>query len=278
MEATPFDTRTSVSIQDRTIPVRIAGRGRPILLLHGFPLDNRMWDQLIPLLSSKLLCIAPDLRGFGQSAEERLSFSIADLADDCARLLNQLQVRQPCIICGLSMGGYVAMEFVERHPAQVARVILTNTRCNADDPLGIASRLAMGSKAIRDGVEPASSPMFAKLLSSETISQQPKLADLVRTMMQETKASTVAWAQLAMANRTDFFGKMRSWNLPADCIGGSEDSICPPETIQRMHATIPDSQMHIIHGSAHLTPLECPNAFADIVTQQHSTANYPTTT
>jgi len=265
MHGFPVVDRIKLSIPGRDVSVQVAGNGVPILLLHGYPLDSRMWDRLVPLLAKDYLCIAPDLRGFGKNAEETKSFSIVDLADDCAKVLDALQIRRPCIVCGLSMGGYVAMQFVERHLERVASVILTNTRCNADDAAGASSRRSVATSALRNGVFETVAPMFEKLLSEATLRTQPSVVETVRSMMFETKASTIAWSQLAMAHREDFGSKMKSWNLPVTCVGGAMDPICPPGAIEQMVQAIPHSKMVIVNDSAHLTPLERPDEFAAII-------------
>ena len=265
MHGYPFVDSITVSVSNRMIPLRLSGSGLPLLLLHGYPLDCRLWDRLVPLLATDHLCIAPDLRGFGRSIEERMSFSLADLANDCCQLLDELQIRQSVVVCGLSMGGYVAMQFAERHAARVASLILTNTRANADDTLGASNRRSSASLALSQGVAKVVLPMSDKLLSLQTLSNQPKVVDLVRTMMLETRASTIAWAQLAMADREDFRVKMRSWQMPVVCVAGSEDTIVPLGVMAEMSRGIPHSEMIVVPNSAHLTPLECPEEFAQIV-------------
>jgi pimeloyl-ACP methyl ester carboxylesterase len=254
-----------VTVGQRRFHVQVTGAGQHILLLHGYPLDHRMWDRCISLLQDQYLCIAPDLRGFGGNSEERFGFSIADLAADCSQILNALQVREPVVVCGLSMGGYVAMEFVERYREQVAGAILTNTRCNADDAKGVATRLETASKALRDGAVAATSPMMEKLFASDSHSEQNAARSLVEPMMASTHPSTLAWSQMAMALRRSFCERMSQWQLPVACVGGEHDTICPPQVIENMHRAIPNSRLHIISRSAHLSPLEQPKAFAEIV-------------
>lgn len=265
MHGYPYCDIVNVAIPNRNIPVRISGSGIPVLLLHGYPLDSRMWDRLVPLLASDHLCIAPDLRGFGSSVEEAMSFSLSDLADDCSMLLSALQIRRPICVCGLSMGGYVAMQFVDRHPQQIAVVILTNTRANADDPMTVANRRATATRALVDGVPAAVLPMLDKLLSPSTQATQQQLVDLVRSMMLSTRSSTIAWAQLAMAVREDFLNKLHRWDMPVTCVAGREDTIVPLEAMRQMAAEFSGSELQIVENSAHLTPLECPNEFAKIV-------------
>ena len=265
MHGYPFKDKIQVPIGDRKIHVRIAGRGVPLMLLHGYPLDSRLWDRVVPLLCTNFLCIAPDLRGFGCSTEESKSFSMANLADDCIKILDAMQIRQSITLCGLSMGGYVAMEVAQRYPARLARLILTNTRANADDSAGMATRRSAAALALTEGVPQVVLPMLSKLLSQHTIANQPEVVELVRSMMLGTSASTIAWAQLGMAARVDFQRKMRDWTMPVVCIAGAEDPITPPDVLEQMSRELPNAQFHSVGNSAHLTPLECPQEFARII-------------
>jgi pimeloyl-ACP methyl ester carboxylesterase len=265
MHGAPFFDQIRVSINQRSLHVRVAGSGPPLLFLHGYPLDSRLWDRVVPLLAGSFMCIAPDLRGFGRNAEESSSFSMIDLADDCVELMDALQVRHPWTVCGLSMGGYIAMQLVERHGQRVAKVILSNTRCNADDEAGAAIRRTSAQTALRDGVVAAVSPMLEKLLCSSARSEQPEVVSLVQQMMFETRASTVAWAQLAMAGRDDFSTKMRSWKIPVLGIAGELDPITPPSVMHNIAELIPKGTLEVVPNSAHLTPLESPERFANLV-------------
>lgn len=256
---------TFIKANGRSIPVRTCGTGTPILFLHGYPLDSRLWQSVMPLLADFYRCIAPDLRGFGQSSEERMSFTMADLACDMAKLLETMGIDEPVMVCGLSMGGYVAMELVENYPQLVSKVVLTNTRCNADDEAGAAQRRLAGCTALRDGVAAAVSPMLEKLISKETMSQSPSVVATLRSMMFETRASTIAWAQIAMSHRRNFGPLMRGWRLPSLCIGGQSDPIAPPKAIEEMATAIPNSVAKFVSNSAHLTPLECPAEFAELL-------------
>jgi 3-oxoadipate enol-lactonase len=265
MHGYPFKDIVQVAVGDRKISVRIAGRGIPLMLLHGYPLDSRLWDRVVPLLCTKFLCVAPDLRGFGCSAEEPKSFSMANLADDCIKILDAMQIRQSINLCGLSMGGYVAMEVAQRYPERLSRLILTNTRANADDSVGMAARRSAAALALTDGVPKVVLSMLSKLLSQHTIANQPEVVELVRSMMLETRASTIAWAQLGMAARANFQYKMRDWTMPVVCIAGAEDQITPSEVLEQMSRELPNAEFHSVGNASHLTPLECPQEFAKII-------------
>ena len=106
----------------------------PVLLIHGYPLSNMLWDLQIGDLSDIARLIAPDLRGHGQTDPTDPPYSMGLFAEDCANLLDQLGMTGPVVVGGLSMGGYVAFEFARRYPERVAGLILAATRAGADSP------------------------------------------------------------------------------------------------------------------------------------------------
>lgn len=259
----PFSETLDCPIGGRTIHVRCAGSGKPILFLHGFPLDSRMWLPLIDRLSSQLLCLAPDFRGCGANPEERFSFSLEDLANDCIRLLDALAVRQPVTICGLSMGGYVAMRSVANWPERFSHVILTNTRAESDSLETKKRRIDLSNRVFCSDVPSVTAPMLSNLLAKSTLLENMPAVELVQQMMNSTKTSTFAWSQLAMAERMDSRLPMSKWTHPVLCIAGTDDSITPPEVVRSMSQCAPKTTMVTIPGTAHLSPLEAPDRFAE---------------
>jgi 3-oxoadipate enol-lactonase len=258
----PFRDQVLVDLGKRQIPLRIAGAGMPLLFLHGFPLDSRMWEVAIERLADEFMCLAPDLRGFGSAQEECTSFSLIDLARDCRDLLLAKDIRQPVVVCGLSMGGYVAMQFADDFPDLVSHLVLSNTRANADDEAGVHNRLKMAATALTQGTESAVGEMLKKLICAFTEENSPDLVACIHQMLLSTHPSTIAWAQLAMCERPSFFEKMKEWRSPTLCVAGAEDSITPPSVVERMQQAIPGSRYLEIANSAHLSPMEQPEVFA----------------
>ncbi len=245
------------------IHLRCAGSGKPILFLHGFPLDSRMWLPLIDPLSSEFLCLAPDFRGFGENPEERFSFTLEDLANDCIRILDARAIRQPVAICGLSMGGYVAMQAVSNWPERFSHVILTNTRAEADSLETRKRRIELANRVFCSDVPSVAAPMLSNLLAKPAFPENMPIVELVQQMMNETKTSTFAWSQLAMAERRDSRLPMSRWTQPVLCIAGEEDPITPPEVVRAMSQHATQTTMVTIPGTAHLSPLEAPDRFAE---------------
>ncbi len=268
-----FDTTevtfTDFSGKERRVPFRIAGSGPPILFLHGFPLDSRMWEPLMARLQNKFRCIAPDLRGFGEASEENRSYQLDDVAQDLYHLIQAKGIQQKVTLCALSMGGYVAMRFVHQYPELVSRVILSNSRGNGDDAAGRKTRLDTAVRAIAGDPYDAVSPMYEKLLSERTRKGEPEICNLVQDMLRRARASSISWAQLAMAARPDSLVEMKEWSVPTLCVVGEQDPITPPEAARAMFEAVPQGALRIDPNSAHMTPLESPDWFAEQI------ANWP---
>ena len=154
------------------ISVTIAGEGSPLMLLHGFPLDHRLWLQQLDSLSAFYRVIAPDLRGFGQSTLTEEPYSLADLAGDVEQVRQHLTGDQPIALCGLSMGGYVAFEYWRGYSRSLTALILANTKPEADTDQARDARHAMVEQARQLGSWQAVSGMLPKLLSGSHMAER----------------------------------------------------------------------------------------------------------
>lgn len=228
----------------------------PVVLLHGFPLDARIFAAQLDALADNCRVITPDLPGFGQSMSD-LPFTIASLADDVHALLRSVGAL-PCVLGGLSMGGYVAQAFVKKHPTDLRGLILIDTKSEADNAEGkekrnkmIESVRASGSKAISDA-------MFPNMLSPEN-AKDPKIAQPLREMMEACPAKTIEHALVAMRDREDYTSMLPSIATPTLLIVGERDAISTKATMEAMHRGIPRSKLVVVPGAGHLTPVEAPD-------------------
>jgi pimeloyl-ACP methyl ester carboxylesterase len=246
---------TSISFEER-------GVGRPgappIVLLHGFPLEHRMWEAQLSGLSRSFRVIAADLRGFGRSPCED-AFTIPSLADDVHGLLESLGAL-PCVLCGLSMGGYVALAYVRKYPTTLRGLILVATKAEADAAPAREGRQKMidavragGSKAIADAMEP-------KLLAEATLRGRPDVVRSLRGMMEGCPPGTIERALVAMRDRPDQTDNLPSIPVPTLVLVGEHDAITPPDVARAMHSKIPNAQLEVIPGAGHMAPMEQPDA------------------
>lgn len=237
----------------------------PVLLIHGFPLSNMLWDMQFEDLSDMARLIAPDLRGHGMTEPTEPPYSVVLFAEDCAALLDQLGMTGPVVVAGLSMGGYVAFEFCRRFPERVAGLILAATRAGADSPETKTARDQAAGAAIAEGVEVIAEGMLPKLLAKETYEAQPELVDFVREMMLETSQDGVVGALAAMRDRPDSTPDLAALDVPTLILHGAGDQLIPVSEAEAMAAAMPRAKLVIVPDAGHLPNLEQPDFFNDAV-------------
>jgi pimeloyl-ACP methyl ester carboxylesterase len=236
------------------------GNGVPVLLVHGFPLDHNMWRSQIESLQSAARLIAPDLRGFGYSGDAPEMMTMDDYADDLDALLNAVDIKQ-VVVCGLSMGGYIALAFLARYADRVKGLILANTRAGADSEQARAARYVNVKKAFDEGVSSIADAMLPKMLTASTRDNRPSLAEFVHSMMARQQPEGVAAALRGMAERPDRTPMLASITVPTLIISSSEDMLIPVSESESMAETIPGSRLVVIPNAAHLSNMEEPAAF-----------------
>ncbi len=236
--------------------------GRPTLLcIHGFPLDHTLWDPQVAGLGAVADVLAPDLRGFGNDQRALPeAMTMEAYAADLKALLDERGVDR-VVLCGLSLGGYVAMAFLEQWPERVAGLILCNTRANADTPEGQVARRATAQNAFEKGVDVIARAMVPTLLSEHSKREHPGLMASMKAMIARQRPEAVAAAALGMSERPDRHHVLRSCTVPALVITGSHDALMPLPTSQAMADALPNGRLVILEQTGHLSNLEATEAF-----------------
>jgi pimeloyl-ACP methyl ester carboxylesterase len=239
----------------------------PIVLLHALAPGSAGWDEPRHALArSGHQVLAPDQRGYGTRPLGGAPPSLATVADDLARLLDE-QAIGGIVLAGVSMGGYVAMEFLRRHPGRVRALALFSTRAGPDDAPAAAARHAFAD-AVAD---PVTGPRLIRgtvpaLLGATTRRERPYLADRVRAMVETIAPQTLGWAQRAIAGRPDSFAVLRAADMPAAIVAGAEDELIAVREARAMAAAMPAADLVTIPAAGHLTPLEAPSAVTEALT------------
>lgn len=241
------------------------GSGMPLVLLHGFPLDSRMWDAQVNELSSRWRVIAPDHRGFGRSRSDQ-PFTIESLADDAHALLSELKAL-PCVLAGLSMGGYVALAYAKKYPTDLRGLILIDTKAEGDSSEAKEGRQKMIDSARTGGSKVVADQMMPKMLADETPKARPHQAQALRQMMEACPPRTIEHALLAMRDRPDRTTDLPSIPVPTLILVGDHDRITPPDVAESMRAKIPRAQLTIIKGAGHMSPMEQPAQVNQAITR-----------
>ncbi len=252
------DGASRLTVHGVELSVAVEGEGPAVLFIHGYPLDRTIWAHQVAHLHGARR-IAPDLRGFGRSDAPDLGYSMATWADDMAGLLDALG-EDRAVVCGFSMGGYVALEFARRHPARLAGLILVDTRAAADSEEGRRGRDA-GIQLVRDrGAGAIAEQMLPKLLAPATAKRRPELVAQVESMIRRTPVAGIAGALAAMRDRPDNRPLLPTLEVPVLVLVGAEDAITPPAEAEAMVAALPGAELRVIPDAGHLTPVEQPEA------------------
>jgi pimeloyl-ACP methyl ester carboxylesterase len=245
--------------------VREAGAGRPVVLLHAFPLSSAMWLEQRNALGERYRVITPDLRGFGGSplGDDRPSLDV--LADDVAAMLDGLGLEQ-VVLGGLSMGGYTAMAFLRRHPGRVTGLVLADTKATADSSEAAANRERIANRLDTDSnAAVLVSDVLPGLLGDTTVRERPMVAGRVRALVEAAPPPAAAWAQRAMAARPDSLATLRAADVPALVLRGDEDALSSAADAEAMAEALPQGRLVVLPGAGHLSAVEAPTAFADAV-------------
>jgi len=246
------------------------GAGLPLLLVHGFPLDHTMWAAQIDIvepasveqasLPAQVRVIAPDLPGFGRSPAADDTFTMEQFADCLAAMLDALAIREPVVLCGLSMGGYIALQFWRKYAARLCGLIFCDTRAGADTPEAAAGRRAMADRVLREGPAPLVETMLPKLFAESTRCERPQVVDGVRAVMMAGNPRGIAAAARGMAERPDMTAALAEIRCPTLVLAGQEDALTPPADMRAMAAAIPAAKFAEIPAAGHMSPLENPAA------------------
>ena len=223
-----------------------------LVLLHAFPLDARMWARQLGGQHT----VAPDLPGFGEAPPAGDVMTMEAAATRCLDVMDEAGLER-AVVCGLSMGGYVAFELWRRARDRVAGLVLANTRANADPPEAAEGRRALAAR-LRDegsGFLVASPP---PLLSAEA---PQDLREHVAQLIAAQAPSAIAAAALGMAERPDSTADLATIDVPTLVITSDGDTLIPPEVSLSMAAHVPGAETAVIEGAGHLSNLERPDDF-----------------
>jgi pimeloyl-ACP methyl ester carboxylesterase len=226
-----------------------------LLLIHAFPLDGRMWEPQLASLGARLPIVAPHLPGFGGTeGPEVLTMALA--AEHCVRALDEAGV-DTAIVCGLSMGGYVAFELWRVARPRISALVLANTRAEPDPPEGAAGRRALAERLKNEGhgflvEEPP--PLLAEEAPLE-------LRERVKAMIADQTPGGIAAAALGMAERPDSVPDLPGIDVPTLVITGTADRLIPPDVTAGIAGRVPGAELLRIEGAGHISNLEAPEAF-----------------
>ncbi len=227
-----------------------------LLLIHGFPLDSTMWKPQLDEFGSRMTVLAPDLPGFGTAPAIGPVMGMDACADLVAARARDQGLRR-VVVCGLSMGGYVALELWRRHPDLVDGLVFANTKASADDEAAQERRRQLADRLLAEGNGfLAENP--PPLLSEDAPGE---LLPLVKNIIAAQPAASIAAASFGMAARRDFTAELGSITVPTLVITAEKDTLIPPDASKAMADATPNARYEVIPHAGHLSNLQAPDQF-----------------
>lgn len=233
-----------------------AGEGPVLLLVHGFPIDRRIWSEQVEALKDARRVIAVDLRGRGKSPVSEYGWTIDRHADDLADTIEALGVDR-VDLAGISMGGYIAFSFWRRHRDLLRSLILVSTRANEDPPEYKTGREMTAERARKFGTAALAGSMLPNLLDS---SASEEVRQRVAEIFEDVPGETSAADSLAMRDRADSTGDLPNIDVPTLVIEGEGDHLLPEGSGRGLAEPIPGARLVRIPSAGHFAPIENPDA------------------
>ncbi|GCE20326.1 alpha/beta fold hydrolase [Dictyobacter kobayashii] len=242
------------------------GIGIPLFFLHAFPLNRGMWERQISALldEQRYRVVAPDWRGFGESSLYGNLSTMETFADDLAGLMDHLGMQQ-AVLCGLSMGGYAVFAFLRKYPHRVGGLILADTRPGADTEEARANRENVARIAEQQGTDAIADLQLPRLISDYTRTHSPEVEIQVRQLIGAANPLGIAAASRGMALRADSTDLLSGISCPTLVIVGEHDALTPPDVARAYAEQIPGARFAVIPQAGHLSNLEHPQAFLEVV-------------
>ena len=231
-----------------------------ILFIHGFPLNKSMWNPQMEAFKKDFRVIAYDIRGHGKTEPGNKDFSIDLFVNDLIEFMDMFSIDK-AILCGLSMGGYIALKAVEDYPKRFSGLVLCDTNCLADTPEAKENRMKAIESIKLNGVEKYADESLKKLFAPDSLLTKEKETVSVRRMILKTTEESLINTLKALSIRQETCTRLNEIKIPVLIMVGSEDTITPPSAAQSMHEKIPGSILEIIEHAGHLSNLENPDSF-----------------
>lgn len=257
----------SLAIDRSNVHYEDLGEARPgvpaLVLLHGFPLDSRVWMSVAERLKSRTRVIVPDLPGIGRSTVSG-EFSIESLADDVETVIARLRIG-PFALAGLSMGGYIALALSQHSNSMLRGLILTNTKSSADDEAGKQKRNSMIEIVRARGTPAIVDLMLPNMLEPDAVNQKSEVVRQLKSIMLDCSPRTIEMALGAMRDRADYTGQLSKLNIPVLVVHGTSDTIMSESIARAMAERAKDGSFMPIAGAGHISTMEQPDAIADVI-------------
>ncbi len=238
--------------------------GFPLIFIHGFPFNKWMWEKQLHAIKENYRLIAYDVRGHGDTEVGSPAFSISQFGDDLIALMDTLLIEK-AIVAGLSMGGYIALNAIQKNPDRFAGLLLCDTQCGADSAEGKEKRKKTIDFIQRHGLTVYAQESLKNLFAPASLERKMNEVLFIEEIILKSKAENICLTLQALADRKEACSSLKKINTPVAILVGQEDKVTTPETAEKMHKSIKGSTLHIIEEAGHLSNLENPEKFNELV-------------
>ncbi|MDP2176350.1 MAG: alpha/beta hydrolase [Bacteroidota bacterium] len=250
-----------ITLNDFELSYDDIGEGMvPIIFLHGYPFDKNMWQGQLDFLKESFRLIACDIRGFGQSKDEVSPLSIDKFANDLLLFMDKLSIEK-AIICGLSMGGFIALNAIKRFPDRFVSLVLCDTQCIADSSEVKAKRYQIIKEIDIDGAEKFNEGFIKSVFCKDSFENKTELVDQLRNVVFANSEHIIKQGLVALAERFETCSSLNEISIPTLIICGREDEVTPLAQSEMMNASIDLAKLRVIENAGHVSNLEQPEIF-----------------
>ena len=232
----------------------------PIIFIHGFPFEKSSWQKQFDFFSHLTRIIAYDIRGFGKTENNNEKPSMSLYADDLVKLMDGLKIEK-AIVCGISMGGYIILNAIERFPERFESIVLADTQCTADSIEAFDKRHFAIQQIEAGGINEFALAQIKKVLHADTLTNKKDLVEKIRRSVIGTPARTIIGTLNALLQRKDMCGSLKNITVPTLIICGKDDQVTPFKQSEFLFKNIKESTIYVIDKAGHLSNIDQPEEF-----------------
>ena len=261
METETKGYNLTMSLNDFNLSYDDVGEGTiPIIFLHGYPFDKTMWQGQLDFLKSSYRLIPCDIRGFGKSTDEESALSIDLFAEDLIQFMDKLSIEK-AIICGLSMGGFIALNAIQKFPDRFEALILCDTQCIADTPEVKEKRYKIIEEIKSDGATNFNEGFIRSVFHKDSLTNEKELVEQLRNVVFSNSKQIIKQGLIALAERSETCSNLSEITIPTLIICGRADEVTPLAQSEFMNTAIKGSKLQVIDNAGHVSNLEQPYEF-----------------
>ncbi|MCD6017073.1 MAG: 3-oxoadipate enol-lactonase 2 [Bacteroidetes bacterium] len=261
MKTEPKGYNSMITLNNFNLSYDDVGEGTiPVIFLHGFPFDKNTWYSQLEFLKSSYRVIACDIRGFGKSKDERSPLSIDLFAEDLIWFMDKMHIDK-AIVCGLSMGGFIALHAQKRFPDRFEALILCDTQCIADTTEVKEKRYKAIDEIAADGVDNFNEAFIKRVFHKDSFTNKKEVVEQLRNTVFSNPPYIISQGLVALAERSETCSTLNEIIIPTLIICGKDDEVTPLAQSEYMHQQIKGSVLRVIDRAGHVSNLEQPDEF-----------------